>query len=258
MASEWTHRGWKRARAAREELGLAPGPVADLLALVEERTDARVLVLELQQGVAGAYLEAGGPLLVVNGGEALVRRRFTLAHELGHYRMGHGTVVDTTVEMYGRQLRQSEVEANAFAAELLVPREELARAHADSGRPRMTLEHVCRLACFYGVSALAMRYQLENAGALEDAGLCARLDAEIEQGLHVELCERLGLELPGDGLGSAEAPRIPAGLRDSALGDLLAGVCGAAGYARRVGAGPAEVERMLERLGLDRVLPAAR
>lgn len=257
MPVQWTHRGRKRAREAREELEIPPGPIGDLLALVEERTAARVLVLELPDGIAGAYLLAGRPLLVVDAADALVRKRFTLAHELGHFRMGHGTVVDAAVEMYGKTLRPNEVEANAFAAELLAPRSELARVPALRGGVRLTLQDLCELACGYGVSAQAMRFQLEAAGVLDDAQHIDRLDQEIAKDLHTELCERLGLGPPPDGLAEEEPPRVPPELRDSALGDLLGGVCDAAGYARRVGAEPAAVERMLGRFGLDRVLPAA-
>lgn len=259
MAGEWTNRGRKRAREARAALGLAPaGPVGDLLAVIEERTDAAVLVLDLAEGLAGAYLRPGPPILVVNGNDAVTRQRFTLAHELGHFRMGHEAKVDTAAELYGTQRSQREVEANAFAAEFLMPAAGIAAWGRGRGRRAVGLQEVCELACAHGTSAQATRYQLESAGVLTDRARCDRLDAEIADGLHVELCERLGLEPQADGLTAAREalPRLPAALRDTALGDLLAGACDARGFAQRVHAEPARVDAMLGRLGLDRLLPA--
>ena len=66
-----------------------------MLLAIEERGDANVVVLELPSGVAGAYVgRPDCPLLFVNGHQALARQRFTLAHEFGHHRMGHSSVVD--------------------------------------------------------------------------------------------------------------------------------------------------------------------
>lgn len=50
-------------------------------------------------------------------GDPKIRQRFTVAHELGHSTLRHRVPAD-----------KLEVEANAFAAELLLPRQELRRA----------------------------------------------------------------------------------------------------------------------------------
>ena len=75
--------------------------------------------------------------------------------------------------------------------------------------------------------------------------------------MHFELARWLGLQPLADGLADAAAtlPRIPVALRDSALGDFLAGAVGVDGLARRIGADPGEVHAMLEGLGLDRLVP---
>ena len=120
----------------------------------------------------------------------------------------------------------------------------------------MTLEHVLLLAHEYGVSAQAARYALETAGVLRDRRRARQLDEEIAAELHFELARWLGLQPLHDGLAGAAAalPRIPSGLRDSALGDLLAGAIGAAELARRLGADPGAVRAMLRDLGLDRLV----
>jgi Zn-dependent peptidase ImmA (M78 family) len=261
VASKWSNTGAKRGREARADLGLAHnGPVPDLLATVED-AGAHVVVLDLPEGVAGAYVaKPDWPLLFVNGGQWSARQRFTLAHEFGHFRMGHETVVDKQVAISGYLHDPNEVCANAFAAEFLMPKQAIAVwgvEHVGDGEP--TLEHVCLLAAEYGVSAQAARYALESADVLTTAKRKQQLDDEIKDELHVEVFRQLGLEPLEDELAAASArrPRIPRTLRDTALGDLLAGDIDATGFAARVNATTGEVEAMLAALGLDQLLATA-
>lgn len=261
MASKWSNTGAKRGREARADLGLiGVGPVPDLLATVEG-AGAHVVVLDLPEGVAGAYIARPDcPLLFVNGGQWIARQRFTLAHEFGHFRMGHQTVVDRQVAISGQLHDPNEVCANAFAAEFLMPKQAIAAwgaAHVRDGEP--TLEHVCLLAAEYGVSAQAARYALATADVLTTARRKQQLDAEIRDDLHVEVFRQLGLEPLEDELAAASArrPRIPRALRDTALGDLLAGDIDTAGFAVRVDAPTDQVDAMLAALGLDQLLAPA-
>jgi Zn-dependent peptidase ImmA (M78 family) len=261
MASKWSNTGAKRAREARSDLGLAAdGPVPDLLATVE-RAGAHVVVLDLPYGVAGAFIaKPASPLLFVNGGQWIARQRFTLAHEFGHFRMGHETVVDRQVAISGQLHDPNEVCANAFAAEFLLPKQAIARwgeENVRGGQP--TLEHVCLLAAEFGVSAQAARYALDTAAVLTAPRRRQQLDDEIAEDLHVPLFAQLGLEPLEDELAvaSARRPRIPRALRDTALGDLLAGDIDVPGFAERVGAAPADVDAMLAALGLDQLLATA-
>ena len=151
----------------------------------------------------------------------------------------------------------SRCAANAFAAEFLMPRDAIRAWGRGAGSRAVTLEDVVVLAAEYGVSAQAARYALETAGVLGDRRRCAQLDGEIAEELHVELCARLGLEPLQDELAGAAArlPRIPRALRDSALGDLLAGEIDADGLAARLGRRADEVDAMLAELRLDQLLP---
>jgi Zn-dependent peptidase ImmA (M78 family) len=261
VASEHSNRGAKRARQARADLGYTrEGPLPDLLQAVERDGGVHAVVLELPEGVAGAYIaKAGRPLLFVNGRQALSRQRFTLAHEFGHHRMGHATVVDEQAAISGHLHNPNEVSANAFAAEFLMPRDAVTawgRAHV---RGAVTLEDVLLLAHEYGVSAQAARYALETANVLADARRRRQLDDEIAEDMHVDLAQRLGLPPLEDDLAdvAGRLPRIPGGLRSSALGDLLAGAIDVDGLAVRLGREPAEVSAMLAELRIDQLLPAA-
>jgi Zn-dependent peptidase ImmA (M78 family) len=261
VASKWTNTGAKRGREARADLGLgSDGPLDDLLTVVED-AGAHVVVLDLPDGVAGAYIaKPDCPLLFVNGAQWIARQRFTLAHEFGHHRMEHDSVVDQQVAISGYLHDPNEVCANAFAAEFLMPRRAIARWGADNVRgDQPTLEHVCVLAAQYGVSAQAARYALEAADVLTSARRKRQLDQEIAEELHVDLFRQQGLEPLEDELAAASArrPRIPRALRDTALGDLLAGTVDVDGFAARVNAQPNEVEAMLAALGLDQLLATA-
>jgi IrrE N-terminal-like domain len=126
--------------------------------------------------LAGFVFVAGrGGLAFVSSTDMLPRRRFTAAHELGHFvlhrdRMGggyHGDTEDTIVEAGDGEAAAMEREANRFAAELLMP-DAVCRARADEMRrahkccPRTVL--VNQLASELLVSLQAMGYRLKQLG----------------------------------------------------------------------------------------------
>jgi Zn-dependent peptidase ImmA (M78 family) len=254
--------GAKRARQARADLDFTrDGPLPDVLEAIENGGGAYVVVLALADGVAGAYAARPGcPLLIVNGRQALVRQRFTLAHEFGHHRMGHASVVDDQRAISGQVHDPNEVRANAFASEFLVPKDAVAAWGGEHVRGNVTLEHVVRLAGDYGVSAQVARYALQNAGVLGDDRRAAQLDEEIAADMHSECFQRLGLQPLEDGLADAAAhmPRLAPALRYTALADLLAGAIDVECLAQRIGREPAQVTAMLTALGIDGLLPGVR
>jgi hypothetical protein len=216
-----TNRGAKRAREAREALGLDAGaPLECVLRAVERRCD--IVVCTLPDGVAGAY--AGG-VVWVHGGEFVRRQRFTLAHEFGHAWIGHDAAlaVDTIATLSGRTTNPLEVQANAFAAEFLVPRAGVT-GRLD-GEP--TLEDVVRLAALYGVSAPMMLVRFRQVG-IGSPERIARLQREVDAGEHVTLFGFLGLEPIDDALERIErlpylSPRLRGSLLDAVVhGDAAA------------------------------------
>ena len=174
-----SNRGAKRAREARTALALGADGLPCLLTAVEDAGYA-VVVADLPDTVAGAcYRGDNGAVLWVNGAQPVTRQRFTLAHELGHAWCRHdGTLEpDTVATLSGRTSNPYELQANAFAAEFLVPRAGFALGHEP------TLEDVVKTAARYGVSAIVIVYrlrQLKHASAER----IARLLQEVEDGLH--------------------------------------------------------------------------
>jgi Zn-dependent peptidase ImmA (M78 family) len=212
------------ARDARAVLG-APvdAPLPDVLALVEEGHGVPVGVLELDAGIAGAYLpRPRGALILLNGADPVPRLRFTLAHELGHHVLDHERSVDTHAVLR-RPVRAIEVQANAFAAELLVP---VAAVLARRPERPVGLGEVVELAAAFGVSALVALFRLQAAGALPDRARVGRIRAEIEDNAHLDLRHRLHLPDFEDGLSRARE-RMPRVRPGSALDAYARGSLGA-------------------------------
>jgi IrrE N-terminal-like domain len=105
------------------------------------------------------------------------RRRFTVAHEVGHHLLhSDGAAVlcrPSDVEAAEGGDRRREREANRFAAELLMP-EPLVRAHADRDGP-----DPIALARRFAVSDVAMGFRLVNLGYLQ--ALPVELQAEADR-----------------------------------------------------------------------------
>ncbi len=74
--------------------------------------------------IAGA-IDYDEKVIYLNVNDPLERRRFTLAHEYGHAVLhpGSGNRVDLRTNTEGRPGDRREIQANKFAAELLMPEE---------------------------------------------------------------------------------------------------------------------------------------
>jgi Zn-dependent peptidase ImmA (M78 family) len=136
--------------------GVVPVPVE---AIAEDYLGLSVTEAELD-GVSGLLYPAQRAVFL-NAAEVPARRRFTLAHELGHWvcQCLEGTEApvfcraeDVGVDPATKAL---EREANVFAAELLMPEDEV-RAAWD-GDPDACADR-------FGVSGEAMRWRLYSFG----------------------------------------------------------------------------------------------
>jgi Zn-dependent peptidase ImmA (M78 family) len=224
-----TNTGAKRAREARAAWGLAPdAPVACVLALAEERAGVPVLVAALPDAVAGWLYERR--LLVVNGRHVVARQRFTVAHELGHLRCGHdgATVVDLVATVTAPR-DPREVQANAFAAELLAPR---AGVEALVGGRAPTLDDAVAIASRFGVSVPAAVVRLVTLG-LASPERADRLREEAD--VHPEWLDVAPLHDGLEAIGGA-LPRMPPALAGSALAAALDGRASVAAAAQAAGA----------------------
>lgn len=108
---------------------------------------------------SGYYRSYNGvPSIEYNVREAPVRQRFTVAHELGHFALGHEDSPRDSGNFFSSR-DPKERQANRFAAALLMP-ESLVRHYYTNGADRS----VAALAQLFGVSKDAMGYRLINLG----------------------------------------------------------------------------------------------
>ncbi|WP_176211937.1 ImmA/IrrE family metallo-endopeptidase [Acidithiobacillus thiooxidans] len=98
------------------------------------------------------------PKIYINSSEFELRQRFTLAHEIGHLALQHGTSFrDTHTNFFTGVTDPREVEANQFAAAVLMP-EPAVRYFIDEQRITSTK----RLADMFQVSDVALGFRLKN------------------------------------------------------------------------------------------------
>jgi Zn-dependent peptidase ImmA (M78 family) len=230
----------KAARIARQELDVGlTGPLPDILTVVEDLAGIPVAILSLPNGIAGAFgRRRNQPFIFLNGNEPLVRQRFTLAHEFGHYRLGHLPVVDTTEAIFGKTTNLDEIQARYFAGEFLLPKPALESWLERNEPESIDLEVVVRLAAAFGVSAMTTRVRLEICEHISKSQ-ASILDATIAAGEHLPLHRRLGLEETFDRLAQAggNLPRLPSIMQEYGFKALEEGFV--------------EVERLADALGRD-------
>lgn len=125
--------------AARElaAMGYSPDDPVDVFSAIE-RARLRLMFQPLE-AIKGALctVSSGTTGVLVNANHPLHLQRFTAAHELGHFRLGHKEAVDLLEDdVAGDMCRLSgtELEAESFASYFLMPERALRRAF-DSSRP---------------------------------------------------------------------------------------------------------------------------
>ena len=117
-----------------------------------------------------AFVKDNMRAIVVNSLHHPNRQRFTIAHELGHHLLHmplleRGVHVDKAIfrrdQHASSGTRPFEIEANQFAAELLMPRK-LLRKHVTTDFDLQDDERLSELADLFGVSTAAIGYRIQN------------------------------------------------------------------------------------------------
>jgi Zn-dependent peptidase ImmA (M78 family) len=138
----------------------------------------QVITDDLGPDVSGLLVRRGGQVVVaVERSDPPTRRNFTVAHEIGHHVLGHQFEAGAHVHVdKGNYISQrgprssagvdpKEVEANQFAATLLMPEQLLRAAASALGSPMMDSD-VTDLAHRFRVSEQAMTIRLTALGLL--------------------------------------------------------------------------------------------
>jgi Zn-dependent peptidase ImmA (M78 family) len=158
-------------------------PKVDVGALATQ-LGAIIRPVEAEDAISGAIVREGDRISIgVNAHHSLNRQRFTIAHELGHLVLhdAEAQIDHGYSETLHRGLRlaafrdhtsreaidDKEVEANRFAAALLMPMTFLEKSLRARPRP-LREEDIRELAKEYGVSVQAMNFRLVNVGVAVD------------------------------------------------------------------------------------------
>ncbi|KAB7681374.1 ImmA/IrrE family metallo-endopeptidase [Plesiomonas shigelloides] len=134
---------------------------------IANRLGLDVIETPLESNVSGALLKENGqdPVIILNRYDSNVRKRFTCAHELGHYvkrteKNGEPLeyeFVDFRGDSASKGNDPDEIFANQFAANLLMPASEVRKLTNLGYTPVM-------MSSYFGVSDDAIRYRLLNLG----------------------------------------------------------------------------------------------
>ncbi|GAA4795841.1 MAG TPA: ImmA/IrrE family metallo-endopeptidase [Xanthomonadaceae bacterium] len=160
----------QRARELLEEFRVTSAPVP-----IEKIIKKRDIVLQyapFEEDLSGmAYINDGLSIIGINALHHPNRQRFSAAHELGHHvlhaeHLKNAVHVDKGLRVLLRDDVSSqgvdllEIEANAFASELLMPKDLLVKALDEGGVDMDDDTQIETLAKKFRVSASALRFRL--------------------------------------------------------------------------------------------------
>jgi Zn-dependent peptidase ImmA (M78 family)/transcriptional regulator with XRE-family HTH domain len=148
------------ARSVREEWGLGNDPVPKLAELLEER-GIKVLSLDLDEvdGLAAKVKRKdrdAARVIVVKKSTWAERKRFNLAHELGHMVIDPAPGID------------EEKAAHRFAGAFLIPGDVL-RSEVGANRSSISMGELVALKERFGVSIQAIAYRCKDLGILSQS-----------------------------------------------------------------------------------------
>jgi hypothetical protein len=199
------------------------------------------------------------PFVFLNGAQAVQRQRFTLAHELGHHRLGHAAVVDGVDQVEGRTDEPLEQQANAFAGEFLAPVQALHAWMAARDHPRVDVNLLVKLATYFGISAPAAFVRLNQAEILRNARQRQDLKRLLDRGAHGGVQRALGLGPGEDSLARLHRenayPYVPTRLRDNAITAYAAGLIDVDRLAAALRMTRKKAEELVELLGIEQAEP---
>jgi Zn-dependent peptidase ImmA (M78 family) len=161
-----------QARVLVEKLGLKapPVPVEKLAKALGVRVEYNPFDDELS---GMAFLRDGKPIIGVNSKHHPNRQRFTIAHELGHIvlhrsHLETAIMIDKSRNFIPRDPTSAEgtdpleIQANAFASELLLPAKLVRQALSEWPGDLNDDDYLIALAKRFRVSLTAFQFRLEN------------------------------------------------------------------------------------------------
>jgi Zn-dependent peptidase ImmA (M78 family) len=172
-----------RARKLLREYAIEEVPIP--VEYLAEELGAELLYRTLEGDISGILYrdEPGRTVIGINAWDSRTRQRFTIAHELGHLLLhpGQPVIVDKLVKINFRRTPSmpvagptEEQQANAFAAELLMPErlvKDTAREIVGDNVLFSSDDLVHELAQLFDVSPQSMGYRLVNLRLLDSLAI---------------------------------------------------------------------------------------
>lgn len=123
------------------------------------------------EDISGMLKKENGKITIyVNSSEPTMRKRFTVAHELGHYFLNHLEENDQTIhrktDFFSRN--DKELEANAFAAALLMDQYKIKDVYNKLDYIGVPLDKIIsKISSIFRVSRAAVNIRLRELGLLD-------------------------------------------------------------------------------------------
>lgn len=183
------------AEQARQWMGLSSEPVLDLQRKVE---DLGLLAFSLDFGdevADGSYVALSGwGVALINGSVEPGRRRFNLAHELGH----HLFADEYAPEILVGDADDTERLINGFAVHLLLPRRGVTEVWESISEPRLA------------AVAIAVRYRASWSAVCGQLGNLNLIDGDLYSTLIADLPTRADhMELGEEWVAEMDPPSVP-------------------------------------------------
>lgn len=171
------HEAEDAARSVREQWGLGTDPIPRLAELLEER-GIKVIALDLDSidGLAAKVVrrdQHAARVIVIRHNTWSERKRFSLAHELGHMVLARAEGIDP------------ERAANRFAGAFLIPADAL-RAEVGASRKSISVGELAALKRRYGVSLQALTYRCRDLGIINQTTFASLFKTFADRGWRSE------------------------------------------------------------------------
>jgi len=154
----------KKAQELRDTWGIdAESPIRKLISIAEVNG---VIIVEANMSdnkldAVSRWIVDRPFIMLTDNQESLVRRRFNIAHELGHLILHNG--IEDIYDLSPKELKEIEKQANLFASHFLLPDEPFVKSLLST-----SLEFFVDLKSHWQVSIQAMIYKTHHLGLLTD------------------------------------------------------------------------------------------
>jgi Zn-dependent peptidase ImmA (M78 family)/transcriptional regulator with XRE-family HTH domain len=149
------------AKQLRQSWGLGDAPVSNLMELLENK-GIKIYEIKFRKNLKfeglSALIDPGDiPVIAININRDLVRKRFTIAHELGHI----------LLDFKDHEDKEEEKLCHLFASEFLLPKKNLVAELGDN-RKKFSMLELKKLKGIYGISIAAILHRANKIDIISD------------------------------------------------------------------------------------------